>query len=886
MVFWRRSVSAAPRTALDLPRGGPGATASLEERVQAIGRNLLASARDQRTGRLSRRFWSDQLMQWAMRDPAFKVQLLRFVDLFPTLHSAKLIHDHLQQYLAQPGVAAPMGLSLGLKAGSLFRRSMADTVASRITAMAEKFILAADVQAALARVRDFRGQGMTFSLDLLGEACVSDAEARAYQRRYLALIDVLSRETAAWPIDHELDTDHIGPIPRANVSVKISSLSARIKPADSEGSIQRLIEALAPILESAAQNNVLINFDMEQHDLKDLTIDLFERCCERFRFPAGLALQAYLRSGPDDARRLIDWAKRAGRQVTVRLIKGAYWDYEVIRADTMGWPCPVWRRKQETDACFERMAAMFLAQMPRKPDAAGVKLAIGSHNVRSIAAALALAERHNLPARALEFQMLYGMADELKAALVRDGLRLRVYAPVGEMIPGMAYLVRRLLENTSNESWLRAGFAEDASPQALLVSPHEAAVGTQSNDDRIRRSRRFAQIEEHSQRTAHSVATGSSSASAAVPGIVPNSEDSSSVDNLTRDGGVDGQAFRNEPQRDFSSAAVRTEFARAIRRTSVPKVPIDATVSQVREAIVRASDAFAAWGDTPVRKRAAVMVEAARIMRRRRDELAGVIIRESGKTWAEADADVCEAIDFAEFYSRQAIRLFEPVQLGRLAGEFNQQWHQPRGVAAIISPWNFPLSICAGMTTAALVTGNSAVVKPAEQTPAIARIMCEILWQAGVPRDVLHFVPGAGQTVGVAMVRDPRVAIIAFTGSKAVGLDILAAAAQTPGDQPHVKHVIVEMGGKNAIIIDESADLDVGRPGGPAVRVQLQRPEVFRLQPGHRAGSGARSVPAPPGGEHPFTDHRRSAGSRYRCGPDHRRRGRGANPRLHRYRHG
>jgi RHH-type proline utilization regulon transcriptional repressor/proline dehydrogenase/delta 1-pyrroline-5-carboxylate dehydrogenase len=224
--------------------------------------------------------------------------------------------------------------------------------------------------------------------------------------------------------------------------------------------------------------------------------------------------------------------------------------------------------------------------------------------------------------------------------------------------------------------------------------------------------------------------------------------------------------------------------------------------------VTSAHAAFPRWRDTDPGERAACLVRAAAEMRSRRDELSGIVVRESGKTWREADADVCEAIDFCEYYARESVRLFERARLGRFVGELDEQWYQPRGVAAVISPWNFPLAICAGMATAALVTGNTAVVKPAEQTPGIAKILCEILWTAGVPRDVLHFLPGPGETVGAALVRDPRVAIIAFTGSKAVGLDILEAAGRTPQGQPFVKKVVCEMGGKNAIIVDDSADLD------------------------------------------------------------------------------
>ena len=240
----------------------------------------------------------------------------------------------------------------------------------------------------------------------------------------------------------------------------------------------------------------------------------------------------------------------------------------------------------------------------------------------------------------------------------------------------------------------------------------------------------------------------------------------------------------------------------------VEPVANDATTDQAHEAVSRAQEAFLSWRDTDVTNRANILTAAATIMRQRRDELSGLIIREAGKPWREADGDVCEAIDFCEYYARQAVDLFEPKRLGKFVGELNTQWHQPRGVAVVISPWNFPLAICCGMTAAALVTGNTVIVKPAEQTPSIAKVMCDIFWQAGTPRDALSFLAGQGETVGAALVRDPRVALIAFTGSKAVGLDIIQAAGITPDSQHHVKKVICEMGGKNAIIVDASADLD------------------------------------------------------------------------------
>ncbi len=270
----------------------------------------------------------------------------------------------------------------------------------------------------------------------------------------------------------------------------------------------------------------------------------------------------------------------------------------------------------------------------------------------------------------------------------------------------------------------------------------------------------------------------------------------------------DGRPFYTEPLRDFSDAAQHRAFAGAIAGATVPKVANDRTPEQGHEMVGIAAKAFPTWRDAEPRTRAAVLTKAAAAMRARRDELAGVMIKESGKTWREADADVCEAIDFCEYYARLAIPLAERGRLGRFIGELDEVWYQPRGVAVVISPWNFPLAICTGMTTAALVTGNTVIVKPAEQTPGIARLLAEILWQAGAPKEVLHFCPAPGETTGAALVRDPRIALIAFTGSKAVGLDIIQAAGVTPPEQEHVKKVVCEMGGKNAIIIDTSADLD------------------------------------------------------------------------------
>lgn len=769
MAFFKRKTGKAAQSNGTRTAERPAEGAAEDLRVQALGAELLEVARKHPDAKGVK----DKLADWAMQDEAFKIQLFRFVDAFPMLSDAEAVHRHLTEYLSQPPApgmsvpSAPPGMGLGLKAGGLMKGMMSKTIASQITAMAGRYIAGTDASSAIPDLRQRWKEGIAFSVDLLGEACVSEKEAAEYRARYMDLITTLAQEVKGWPTNPRLENDHLGPIPRANVSIKVSSLVAKFDPLDFAGSVDRCFHSLRPLLETAGKHNVLINFDVEQSSLKELNLALFMRCCEEIDFEAGLAMQAYLKSGDDDAQRVIDWAKKAGRVVTVRLVKGAYWDYEVIAAQEHGWPVPVWTSKAESDACFERMAAKFVQQMPRSKDQGGAKLALGSHNLRSIAATLAELEKNDLPREAIELQMLYGMGNGPKHAALGQGLRLREYVPVGEMIPGMAYLVRRLLENTSNESWLMKGFDKNADVGVLMASPH--GQGTGNREQGIGEGRDI------------------------VPGV---------------EGVGDGSGFRNEPMRDFSEPAQREAFGEAIAAAKIPGVANDGTVEQAKDAVAAALKAFPAWRDRNAQERSNVMVKAAALMRERRDELSGIMIKEAGKPWKEADADVCEAIDFCEYYARLSPSLFNPQQQGRFLGERNDVFYQPRGVSVVISPWNFPLAICTGMTAASLVTGNTAIVKPAEQTPGIAKVMAEIFWQAGVPRDVLHLLAGQGETVGAALVRDPRVSVIAFTGSKAVGLDIIQAAGITPDEQTHVKRVVCEMGGKNAIIIDASADLD------------------------------------------------------------------------------
>jgi len=741
----------------------------------SIGTEMLDIAKHHKAGLLSAKFYQDKLMDWSMKDHNFKVQLFRFVDAFPSLTTPEMVHDHLVDYLTQPGVKAPPFMDLGLKAGGVAKGMMTKTISSQINNMAKGFIAGTNASDALPMLTKLWKSGIAFSVDLLGEACVSNAEADAYQAKYLDLVNNLVGEASGWAPNDRLESDHLGVVPRVNVSIKVTSLCAQFNPISPESAIADFMTRATPVLEAAKRNGVLINFDMEQHHLKDLTLDTFMHACEAIDFEAGLAMQAYLKSGVDDAKRISQWAKRTGKVVTVRLVKGAYWDYETIHAEQEGWPCPVFNEKWQTDQNFEQMVEVFLDACPTKPGEGGIKLALGSHNVRSIAAALSGLDRRKLPRKAIEFQMLHGMADQLKYAAEEMGLRVREYVPVGEMIPGMGYLVRRLLENTSNESWLKSGFLDKADTAVLLADPASKHSGTLPRD-------------------LYEIAPERHQLSPTHPDI----------------GG--GRPFYSEPLRDFADEAQRNAFARTMASTSVPSVLNDRTAEQGRAMIEAANNAFPAWRDFDPIKRAQILSKVADTMRQRRDELSAIVCKEARKAWHEADADVCEAIDFCAYYARTAPELFARNRLGKFIGELDEMWYQPKGVAVVISPWNFPLAICCGMTVAALVTGNTVVLKPAEQTPGIAKVLFDIITDTldafNAPKDVIHFCPAPGETTGAALVRDPRTTLIAFTGSKAVGLDIIKAAGNTAEDQMMVKRVVCEMGGKNAIIIDASADLD------------------------------------------------------------------------------
>ena len=396
--------------------------ADIEARTQEIGRAIFAGV-GEADGHSLGGWWQRHMMDWGMRDEQVKAQLFRFVDVLPALSDPNLVTGHLREYLVpvQKRLPGPASLLMNwLPTDGWAGRGVAGAARLGARAMARHFIAASDLDEAVKSVAHLRSQSLGFTVDLLGEAVLSAAEAQRYQQSCLRMIEGLANAAGDWKADPVLDRDgNDRPLPRVNVSVKLSSLFSQFDPIDPEGTSFSVRERLRPILQLARQRGVFVNIDMEQYSYKDLTLQIFRDILNEAEFrdwpDAGIAIQAYLRDCGDDLAALAEWAKQRGTPVWVRLVKGAYWDYETIIAAQNDWPVPVFDRKHETDANFEQQSAFLIEHHDL------LRPAMGSHNIRSIAHALAVAEAHGLPSRTVEIQMLYGMADPVKAGAGENG---------------------------------------------------------------------------------------------------------------------------------------------------------------------------------------------------------------------------------------------------------------------------------------------------------------------------------------------------------------------------------------------------------------------------------------------------------------------------------
>lgn len=775
----------------------------LEQKTTKTGQEFFASISGETPSVFNKGWWTGKVMDWSMKNENFKVQLFRFVDVMPYLNTSESLLRHIREYFAAEDSDVPAVLRWGAGTatgfgGALTGKLMGNAIRSNIETMGRQFIIGQNVPEAMKGLAKLRRDGFAFTVDLLGEASVNEQEAEAYAAGYHEVLDAMAQEQGKWSslngsgADAPLDW---GCMPKTNVSVKPSALYSHAKPEAQEDSVLGMYKRLAPIYRKVIDLGGFLCIDMEQLKYREMTIKLYKRLrsAPEFRhYPhLCLVLQAYLKDAEKDAADLLAWARKENLPIAVRLVKGAYWDAETVAAKQNGWPVPVWTRKPESDISYERVSRLFL----ENHDIA--YFACASHNVRTISAVMEAAKELKVPENRYEFQVLYGMAEPVRKGLRNVAGRVRLYCPYGDIIPGMAYLVRRLLENTANESFLKQSFADGAAVEQLLENPRKTL------------ERELAEQK---------------------PPAAPSAR------RQTEPLGP----FTNEPLIDFTIPKNREAYAKGLAQvrsyagrtlplfingkdvgteTTLPTVNpanpdeviarvCQAGIKEIDEALSAAKAAFPAWRDHPPLERAKILCRAAEIARRRIFELSALQTLEVGKQWDQAYNDVAEGIDFLEYYAREMARLSRPRRMGRAPGEHNSLFYQPKGIAAVIAPWNFPFAIAMGMACGAVVAGNPVVFKPSSLASAVGYNLVEIFREAGLPAGVFNYCPGKSSVMGDYLIEHPDVAVIAFTGSMDVGLHIVEKAAKVRPGQRQVKRVIAEMGGKNATIVDDDADLD------------------------------------------------------------------------------
>ena len=637
--------------------------------------------------------------------------------------------------------------------------------------MARQFVMGRTIEEALERAGEAQNRRYRYSFDMLGEAAVCEEDAGRYFDAYAAAIDTLGEA-----VDPDGD-----PMAQPGISIKLSALHPRYHYSQPERIGTELTPRLLALARRAREVGVPVTIDAEEADRLEPSLDVLEAAFtdpDLADWPGlGLAVQAYQKR----ALPLIDWldevAERRGARIPVRLVKGAYWDTEIKRAQQQGLPgYPVFTRKVNTDlaylACARRLLELGRRVYPQ----------FASHNAHTVAAVAELAGDR----RDFEFQRLHGMGAALFDRVVDEwDLPCRVYAPVGSHRELLPYLVRRLLENGANTSFVNRIVDADQPADALLADPAE-------------------QVRADPERAAPRLPLP-----AAIYGERRNSSGLAFDDPLALHGLCQGietalaKAWRAAPRiaGERRSGDERPVTAPADRRVEVGRVA-EADAGLAAEAMAAAAAGFPAWNATPVPERAACLERAADLLEEHREELMALVCREGGRALPDALAEVREAADFCRYYALLARQTLDARELPGPTGERNILSADGRGVFACASPWNFPVAIFTGQVAAALVAGNAVVAKPAHQTPLCAMRVVELLHQAGVPADALHFLPGASGELGEALLADPHLAGVAFTGSTATARHMARTLAAREGP---IVPLVAETGGQNALIVDSSA---------------------------------------------------------------------------------
>ncbi|WP_026871324.1 trifunctional transcriptional regulator/proline dehydrogenase/L-glutamate gamma-semialdehyde dehydrogenase [Inquilinus limosus] len=634
--------------------------------------------------------------------------------------------------------------------------------------MGEQFVSGQTISEALANGRKMEAKGFRYSYDMLGEAATTAADADRYYRDYEQAIHAIGKAGERRGI-------YEGP----GISVKLSALHPRYSRAQAERVKGELLPRLTALAVLARSYDIGLNIDAEEADRLELSLDLLEALCFDPALAGwngiGFVVQAYQKRCPFVIDWIIDLARRSGHRLMVRLVKGAYWDSEIKRAQVDGLEgFPVYTRKIYTDVSYLACARKLLAA----PDAVFPQFA--THNAQTLATIYKMAGENYYRGQ-YEFQCLHGMGEGLYEEVVgRDKLDrpCRIYAPVGTHETLLAYLVRRLLENGANTSFVNRIGDPDVSVDELIADPVEAARKVQplgAPHPKIAQPRAlFGEVRENSAGLDLTNEQRLASLSAALL---------AGADAMVRAVPMLGDGDRDGPAREVRNPADRRDVVGQV---------VEASSGQVDEAMALAAAAAPIWQATPPADRAACLLRAADLMEARMPALLGTIVREAGKTLSNAIGEVREAVDFLRYYAAQ------------VRDQFSNDTHRPLGPVVCISPWNFPLAIFTGQVAAALAAGNAVLAKPAEETPLIAAAAVRILREAGVPAGAVQLVPGAGE-VGARLVADPRTRGVMFTGSTEVAKIIQKVLADRLDPEGRPIPLIAETGGQNALIVDSSA---------------------------------------------------------------------------------
>ncbi|MBH0239147.1 bifunctional proline dehydrogenase/L-glutamate gamma-semialdehyde dehydrogenase PutA [Methylobrevis albus] len=690
----------------------------------------------------------------------------------PLLVSASAWALGITTRIVQPG-ETPDGVISGLvKRLGLPAVRTATRQAMRV--MGHQFVLGETIEAALSRARSLEGKGYRHSYDMLGEGARTALDAERYFLSYSKAIDAIGRSAGNAALPN-----------RPGISIKLSALHPRYEIVKLDRLQRELCPRLLDLARAAKAYDLNLTVDAEEADRLALSLEIIGAVAADPSLKGwdgfGLAVQAYQKR----AVHVVDWVRDLGagldRRFMVRLVKGAYWDTEVKRAQERGLDdFPVFTRKAATDLSYLAAAKRLLDARPR------IFPQFATHNALSVAEVIEMAGGHGADKASFEFQRLHGMGEALYRQVTEsDGHPCRIYAPVGGHRDLLAYLVRRLLENGANSSFVAGVGDPNVAVASLIRRPQEVldggrharhgAIPKPAHIFAPRLNSRGVELGDDAARTAFFAAI----AAAEAPG-----QPAAPL--------ISGQPAPGRRRSVVSPADGRTEVG----------VVIEASAETATAAIAAARAAFPAWAATPAATRAAALERAADLMEARRERLIALLAAEAGKTLVDGLAEVREAVDFCRYYAAEALRLFgADAHLPGPTGEDNRLCHRGRGVFVAISPWNFPLAIFMGQVTAALAAGNTVVAKPAEQTPLIAAEGVRILHEAGVPAGALALVPGDG-AVGAALTADPSIAGVVFTGSTETAWAINRTLANKRGP---IVPLIAETGGLNAMLVDATA---------------------------------------------------------------------------------